>query len=256
MKRDKQILLLGLPLLVVALLYLASCATPPPTKELAAAESATAEAKATCEQCKQRVCGDDPTRGDYCGAPCGEDELAAAESALAKGKALASEFCSELEARRMLIDAKAKADEAKLKCAVPPPPPPPPPPAPAPELKDIFFDFDKYNIRPDAAAVLEEDAATLQADANLTVLIEGYADIRGTPAYNLKLAQRRADSTKAFLVQLGIDPARITTSSGGETTQFGAGTTEEAYQLNRRAHFVVTSPTAKVGARLIFQYAN
>ncbi|MEX1000261.1 MAG: hypothetical protein WD000_09965, partial [Thermodesulfobacteriota bacterium] len=66
----------------------------------------------------------------------------------------------------------------------------------------------------------------------------------------------RADATKAFFVNLGIDPSRIATASGGETTQFGAGTTEEAYQLNRRAHFIATSPTAKVGARLIFSYAK
>ena len=111
MKRDKQMLFLSIPFLVVALLYLASCATPPPTKELAAADSAVADATATCEQCKQRVCGDDPTTGEYCGAPCGEAELAAANSALARGKALAGEFCSELEARRMLIDAKAKAEK-------------------------------------------------------------------------------------------------------------------------------------------------
>ncbi|MBI4229087.1 MAG: DUF4398 domain-containing protein, partial [Deltaproteobacteria bacterium] len=109
MKRDKQIILVGFPLLIVALLYLVSCATPPPTKELAAAESAVAEAKAA-------------------GAPeCAPEDFAAAESALAKGRALASEFCSEAEARRMLIDAKAKADEAKFKCQVVPPPPPPPP---------------------------------------------------------------------------------------------------------------------------------
>ncbi len=255
MKRDRQMIFLGIPLLLVGLLYLASCATPPPTQELAAAESAAAEAQAACEQCKERVCGDDPARGDYCGAPCGEEELAAAAAALSRGKALAGEFCSELEARRMLIDAKAKADEAKLKCSEPPPPPPPPP-APEAELKDIFFDFDKSNIRPDAAAVLDENAGVLQADPNLSVLIEGYADIRGTPAYNLRLAQRRADSTKAYLSQAGVDPARITTASGGETTQFAAGTTEEAYQLNRRAHFIVTSPQAKVGARLIFTRAN
>ena len=254
MKRNKQMLFLSIPFVVVAMLFLASCATPPPTKELAAAESATADAKATCEQCKERVCGDDPTRGDYCGAPCGEAELAAAESALAKGKALSGEFCSELEARRMLIDAKAKADEAQLKCAAPPPPPPPP--MPTSDLNDIFFDFDRSDIRPDAAAVLEGNADVLNQDANVTVLIEGYADIRGTPAYNLRLAQRRADSTKAFLVQLGVDPSRVTTASGGETAQFGAGSTEEAYQLNRRAHFIVTSPTAQVGARIIFQYAN
>jgi outer membrane protein OmpA-like peptidoglycan-associated protein len=88
----------------------------------------------------------------------------------------------------------------------------------------------------------------------MTVMIEGYADIRGTPAYNLRLAQRRADSTKAYLVQQGIDPMRIQTSSGGETEKFGAGTTEEAYQLNRRAHFVVMEPQAKVGARIYFKY--
>ena len=254
MKRDKQMLFLSIPFLVVALLYLASCATPPPTQELAAADSAVADATATCEQCKQRVCGDDPTTGDYCGAPCGEAELAAANSALAKGKALAGEFCSELEARRMLIDAKAKADEAKLKCSAPPPPPAPP--IATSDLNDIFFDFDRSDIRMDAEAVLGENAEILKVDSNVTVLIEGYADIRGTPAYNLQLAQRRADATKAVLVNLGIDPSRITTASGGETTQFGAGTTEEAYQLNRRAHFIATSPTAKVGARLIFSYAK
>ncbi len=254
MKRDKQMLFLSIPFLVVALLYLASCATPPPTKELAAADSAVADATATCEQCKSRVCGDDPTRGEYCGAPCGEAELAAANSALSRGKALAGEFCSELEARRMLIDAKAKADEAKLICSAPPPPPPPP--IPVTDLKDIFFDFDKSDIRMDAQAVLGENAEILMVDANVTVLIEGYADIRGTPAYNLQLAQRRADAAKAVLVGLGIDPSRITTASGGETTQFGAGTTEEAFQLNRRAHFIGTSPSAKVGARLIFSYAK
>jgi peptidoglycan-associated lipoprotein len=255
MKRDKQMLFLSIPFLVVALLFLASCATPPPTQELAAADSAVADATATCEECKQRVCGDDPTTGVYCGAPCGEAELAAANSALAKGKALAGEFCSELEARRMLIDAKAKADEAKLICSAPPPAPPPPP-IPTSDLNDIFFDFDRSDIRMDAEAVLGENAEILKVDSNVTVLIEGYADIRGTPAYNLALAQRRADATKAVLVNLGIDPSRITTASGGETSQFGAGTTEEAYQLNRRAHFIATSPTAKVGARLIFSYAK
>ena len=115
----------------------------------------------------------------------------------------------------------------------------PPPPPPAPELKDIFFDFDKHNIRPDAAAVLKEDVQLLRDNPDMMVMIEGYADVRGTPAYNLRLAQRRVDSTKAYLVQLGIDPMRIQTSSGGETEKFGVGTTEEAYQLNRRTHFII-----------------
>jgi peptidoglycan-associated lipoprotein len=256
MKRDKQIILVGFPLLIVALLYLVSCATPPPTKELAAAESAFADAKAQCEACKQEWCKNvGQPDVEYCGYPCGDEELAAAQDALAKGRALASEFCSELEARRMLIDAKAKADEAKFKCATPPSPPPPPPP-PAVELNDIFYDFDRYNIRPDAAAVLDGDAQILKDSPNMSVMIEGYADIRGTPAYNLRLAQRRADSAKAYIVQQGVDPSRVQTSSGGETEQFGAGTTEDAYQLNRRAHFIVMEPSAKVGvgARIYYIY--
>src|SRR3972149_6015088 len=66
-------------------------------------------------------------------------------------------------------------------------------------------------------------------------------DIRGTPEYNLRLAQRRSDATKGYLVKLGVDPSRIITASGGETTQFAAGTTEEAYQLNNRADFFVVN---------------
>ena len=222
--------LLTLPLLIAALVYLGGCAVPPPTEEMSAAENAVAEAK------------------DAGAAECAPEELAAAESALAKGKALASEFCSELEARRMLIDARAKAEEAKIKCSDMPYVP-----AAGVELKDIFFDFDRYNIRPDAADVLDENAATLKQSPELNVVIIGYADIRGDSAYNLRLAQRRADSAKAYLVRQGVDPSRIKTDSGGETTEFAAGSTEDAYQLNRRAHFIPTKgPVSEVvGARII-----
>ncbi len=222
--------LVVLPLLVVALVYLAGCAVPPPTQELADAERAVAEAK------------------DAGAAECAPEELAAAEAALAKGKALASEFCSELEARRLLIDARAKAEEAKIKCSDRPYVP-----VSGIELKDIFFDFDRYTIRPDAAEVIKENAQILKQNPDLNVVIIGYADIRGPAEYNKRLAQKRAEATKAYLVRLGIDPARIKTESGGETTEFAAGSTEEAYQLNRRAHFVPTnSPISKsVGAKII-----
>ena len=141
MKRDK--LLLVFPVLVLALLYLASCATPPPTQELADAEAAVAAAKEA-------------------GCPaCAPEECAAAESALARGKALAGEFCSELEARRLLIDAKAKADEARAKCQQVEVPPPPETMGEV-ALNDIFFDFDKSNIRPDAEPVLQQNAEVLK----------------------------------------------------------------------------------------------
>ena len=233
MKRDK--LLLVFPILVLGLLYLASCATPPPTQELADAEAAVAAAKEA-------------------GCPaCAPEECAAAESALAKGKALAGEFCSELEARRLLIDAKAKADEARAKCQKVEVPPPP---AAGEEvaLKDIFFDFDRSNIRPDAEPVLQENAEVLKNNAGMTIVIEGYADIRGSDAYNLGLAQRRADAAKAYLVNLGVDPSRIQTASEGETSKFAAGSTEDAYQLNRRAQFVPVNPGAAPGARIFFKF--
>jgi peptidoglycan-associated lipoprotein len=240
MRKDK-IFLSVFPVVIAVLLYLVSCATPPPTKEVGEAESAVAAAKEA-------------------GAPdCAPDEFAAAQSALSKGKALAGEFCHELEARRALIDAKAKADEARFKClaAKKAPAPVPPPPAPTVEefgLKDIFFDFDKYNIRSDAEPVLQEDADVLKKNPNITVVIEGYADIRGTNAYNLRLAQRRANATKAYLVKLGVDPSRIQTVSKGETSKFAAGSTEEAFQLNRRSHFVPMKGGASPGARIFFKF--
>jgi outer membrane protein OmpA-like peptidoglycan-associated protein len=253
--RRKDVFVYVFPVVIVALLYLVSCATPPPTKELADAEAAVAAATDQCNACKQEWCTNvGKPSAPYCGYPCGDEELAAAQAALAKGKVLASEFCHEIEARRMLVDAKAKADEARFKCLKKEAAPPP---VVEEEfgLKDIFFDFNKYNIRPDAEPVLQENVDILKKNPNVTVVIEGYADIRGTPAYNLRLGQRRADATKAYLVKMGVDPARITTASGGETTQFAAGTTEDSFQLNRRAHFVPTGPQASApGARIYFKF--
>ena len=230
--------LLGVPLLLITVIYLASCAAPPPTAELAAAEQSIAKAKSDGAEV------------------CAPEELAAAESALARGKKIMQEFCSELEARRMLVDARANAELAIKKC-IKPPPPPPPAPVVEPEpvevsLKDIFFDYDMSDIRPDAAEVLKENAKLLNDNPNISVIIEGYADIRGNAAYNLRLAQERADSTRAFLTSLGVDGARLTATSGGETEQFAAGSTEDSYQLNRRAHFILPDQTSSIGARLIF----
>lgn len=107
------------------------------------------------------------------------------------------------------------------------------------QLKDIFFDFTENQIRPDAEWVLRENAETLKKNPDTTLLIEGYSDTRGVETYNMRLGQTRADAAKAYLVKLGIDPKRITTETKGATTKFSSGTTEEAFQLNRRSHFIL-----------------
>jgi peptidoglycan-associated lipoprotein len=108
-----------------------------------------------------------------------------------------------------------------------------------PELKDAFFDFDKYDIRPADAKVLDANATWLKANANNLVLIEGHCDERGTNEYNLALGERRAKSTMNYLVSQGVQASRITIISYGEERPTCSEKTEECWAKNRRAHFLV-----------------
>ena len=107
-------------------------------------------------------------------------------------------------------------------------------------LKDINFDFDKYNIRDRDAAILKENFNWFQAKENSgrKVRIEGHCDERGTVEYNLVLGQKRADSTKTFLVNLGAGGGFIETVSYGKEKPVDPGHNEEAWAKNRRAHFL------------------
>jgi len=111
-----------------------------------------------------------------------------------------------------------------------------------PPFKDIFFDFDKSNIRADAEPILQENAELLNNNPDIHVVIESYADLRGSVQYNIGLAQRRADATKAYLVGFGADPSRIEAIGIGETEKFGEGTMMATAQLNRRSHFSYLPP--------------
>ncbi|HEU4371380.1 MAG TPA: peptidoglycan-associated lipoprotein Pal [Methylomirabilota bacterium] len=110
---------------------------------------------------------------------------------------------------------------------------------PVPELKDIHFDFDKYDIRPVDAKVLDSNATWLKSNPNHLILIEGHCDERGTNEYNLALGERRAKSTMNYLVSQGVQASRITIISYGEERPACAQKNEECWAKNRRAHFLV-----------------
>ena len=105
--------------------------------------------------------------------------------------------------------------------------------------EDIFFEFDKSTLTPAAQDNLMRKAAWLREHPDVTVTIEGHCDERGTNEYNLALGDRRADSAKAFLVDLGIASSRMTTISYGEERPLCMQQTEECWAKNRRDHFVL-----------------
>ena len=108
-------------------------------------------------------------------------------------------------------------------------------------LKDIHFDFDKYDIRPEDTGILRENADVLKKNPHVKIQIEGHCDERGTVEYNLALGERRANSTKNFLISLGISSDRISTISFGEEKPLDPGHDEEAWSKNRRAHTIIRS---------------
>ena len=146
------------------------------------------------------------------------------------------------------------------------PPPAPPSPVPAPTnvppepvrddaiasaslddlnknspLKPVFFEYDSDELTPAAQQILAENTAVLKRYTTWTVTIEGHCDERGTAEYNLALGERRAVTTRAYLMSLGIAAERLRTVSYGKEFPFDAARTDEAFSKNRRAHFVITA---------------
>ena len=104
--------------------------------------------------------------------------------------------------------------------------------------QDVLFPFDDYSLSVSAREVLKDKAQWLQKNSGESFIIEGHCDERGTNEYNLALGDRRAESAKAFLVDLGVDEKRIKTISYGEERPLDTQSDEAAWTKNRRAHFV------------------
>ena len=105
----------------------------------------------------------------------------------------------------------------------------------------VFFDFNRYNLRDDAQAALERQAAWLIANPATLIAVEGHCDERGTREYNLALGERRANSVKEYLVSLGVDAGRIETISYGKERPVALGHNESAWSQNRRSVSIVSN---------------
>jgi outer membrane protein OmpA-like peptidoglycan-associated protein len=120
--------------------------------------------------------------------------------------------------------------------------PPPPPHATAPTervvLRGIHFDFNKSAIRPGDAAVLDEDVASLKANPNLAIYVNGYCDAIGSEEYNLKLSDRRANAVVSYLVRAGVSESQLIPHGYGKTNFVSTNDTAEGRAQNRRVELV------------------
>ena len=108
------------------------------------------------------------------------------------------------------------------------------------ELKDIHFKFDKYDLDNNSRAILKGNADYLKHNPSLQIEVHGHCDERGTNNYNIALGERRAHSTKTYLVSQGVNSKRVRVISFGEEKPFCLDSNETCWYQNRRAHFMVS----------------
>ena len=252
---------LGAVAIAVAALFLGACTctTPPPFAITAPANGATLSA----EDCQAVTVSVTPVAGDYCTFPPKAYEISVdggpPKTVPADQVPLAATFnnlsTGPHTANAWVIGANGKRRETasvKFTCAPPPAPAAPPPPPPPPTvvvledpiekgyIQDIFFDYDKSEIRPDSREKLAKAADWMKQHPEAEFLLEGHCDERGTREYNFALGDRRANATKDYLASLGVDPAKLKTISYGKERPFVEGHDESAWSKNRRTHFVQT----------------
>jgi peptidoglycan-associated lipoprotein len=104
---------------------------------------------------------------------------------------------------------------------------------------DIYFDYNESTLRWDSQEELKIKSEWMRSHPDVDIIIEGHCDERGSSAYNIALGERRAETAKNFIVDLGVEPNRIETVSFGEERPLDPRSSEEAWSKNRRAHFVI-----------------
>ena len=125
-----------------------------------------------------------------------------------------------------------------------PEPEPEPEPIPEPEplnLRTVYFDFDRYDLRSDTRTTLTDNAKQLIDRPTTSIRLQGHCDDRGTEQYNLALGQKRAESVKQFLINYGISAGKIETISYGEEKPLCAIKSEDCWERNRRVEFIIIS---------------
>jgi peptidoglycan-associated lipoprotein len=126
--------------------------------------------------------------------------------------------------------------EATARVTVNQPPPPPPQPTASDQqlfsqnVKDLYFDYDKYDVRADQQGAIQADAQFLAQHASITFTVEGHCDERGSTEYNLALGDNRANAVKNALVQAGVNASRIKTISYGKEKPFCTESNEQCWQ--------------------------
>jgi len=114
-------------------------------------------------------------------------------------------------------------------------------------LKDIYFEFDRYNLNSSGRETLQADAEWLKQNPSVSVQIEGHCDERGTAEYNLALGAKRAEAAKDYLTTLGIDGQRLSTISYGQELPVCSEHNEDCWQKNRHDRFVSKSESNQLG---------
>jgi peptidoglycan-associated lipoprotein len=135
---------------------------------------------------------------------------------------------------------------ARLTVVEPPPPPPAPVRAPEPSeaelfaqnIKDIYFDYDRFDLRATDQQTVDADAAFLKQHPSILFTIEGHCDERGSTEYNLALGDNRANSARTALIAAGVSATQIRVISFGKEKPFCTESNESCWQQNRRDHFV------------------